>query len=95
VTVGQDAALSVGADWQRQPDLPVVFQRHGVSERRQHHGVATPVLDISNTQAGNSGNYTVKITNGFGNLTTSVAVLTVLGLPSNTTGLDWRRCKGP
>jgi hypothetical protein len=95
VTVGQGATLTVGADGSGNLGFQWFYNGTALVNGGNISGVTTPVLNIGDAQAGNQGNYTVKITNTFGNTTSGVAVLTVLGLPSNTTGLDWRQMQGP
>ena len=44
-------------------------------------GATNATLDISNVQTNNSGNYQVIVTNNFGSVTSSVAVLTITSAP--------------
>lgn len=48
-------------------------------------GSTTPTLTISNLVTSDAGNYTVRVTNAFGSVTSAVATLTVITPPSITT----------
>ncbi len=61
--------------------LPVTYywRTNGVTVGQS----TSPSFPLANLQPGNSGNYTVVASNAFGMATSSVAVLTVVGAPTN------------
>lgn len=56
-----------------------------LADDARHSGATTPTLTISNLLTSDAGNYTVRVTNAFGSVTSALATLTVLTPPSITT----------
>jgi plastocyanin len=77
VTVGQAATFSVGASGT--PPLSFQWLFGGTALA----GAAMSSLTINNAQPANAGNYSAVVTNAFGAVTSSVAILMVQGVTNN------------
>ena len=76
VVAGANATFSVSATGS--PAVPLHFQWYGPTNG-SIPGAITSMLTLSNVQPGNAGSYFVIVTNVFGSVTSSNAVLTVTG----------------
>ena len=100
VAVGANVTLAVTATGTA--PLSYQWQVNGtnlVNSGGQISGATTNILNISNVQTNNSGNYTVVVTGPGGSVTSSVAVLTVasspviLTQPAEPDGGGWARLR--
>lgn len=81
VFAGSNAALAVTAAGTK--PLAYRWRKDGaaLANNRSYAGVTSPVLTVSNTQPAQAGFYDVVVTNINGSVTSSPAVLTVIGEP--------------
>ena len=94
VTQGESARLSVTADGSGNVTYQWFFNGTAIINGGHISGNNTPTLNINNVQASDAGNYTVKVTNAFGNVTSIAGLLTVLAPSAVRTGMDWREMEG-
>jgi hypothetical protein len=94
LTVGGNARLTVTADGSGNVTYLWFFNGTAIVDGGRIAGNTTPTLNISGVQLTDAGNYSVRVTNALGNVTSIPALLTVL-VPSLTrTGMDWREMEG-
>jgi hypothetical protein len=92
---GDTASFSVTAEGQ--PTLTYQWRKNGnnLSNGGTISGATTAMLTINPAATGDSGNYDVVVTDGFGqSITSSTAVLTVNARPTATAGGDATICSG-
>ncbi len=94
VVLGANVTFSVSA--QSTAPLTYVWKRNAadLTDGAGIQGSRTATLTLQNVQAGSAGSYTVEVSNGNGNVTSTPAALVITEAPSlatalETTGLNW------
>jgi len=83
VSVGTNTTVALSVTASSPYPLTYQWQFNGVNvtDATNYSGSATSILNIAHTITNNSGNYTVIVTNSYGSVTSSVALVTISAVP--------------